>query len=71
MGLAAEAGYRWGDLALSGGKLPRWLGGGQMGGLAGMAERMGFGQTTEGAIKAAGLTAAQVEELFSGEISPR
>ena len=52
--LAGEAGWRWGDLMLSGGKLPRWLGGGQVGGLSGLAERMGLG--TRGIAAADSLT---------------
>ena len=51
-GLAAEAGYRWGDLALAGGKMPWFLGGKQVGGLSGLASRMGMGELPMSAAEA-------------------
>ena len=67
--LAAEAGYRWGDLALAGGKMPWFLGGKQVSGLSGVASRMGLGElpmTTDEAV-AAGLGSA--EELGAGGVA--
>ena len=46
--LAGEAGYRWGDLVLAGGKMPWFLGGKQVGGLSGLAARMRLGTTRRG-----------------------
>ena len=54
-GLAAEAGYRWGDLVLAGGKMPWFLGGKQFGGMAGLAERLGLGTVGGEGAEASGL----------------
>jgi hypothetical protein len=61
--LAGEAGYRWGDLALAGGKMPWFLGGGQVKGLSGLASRMGLGElpmTTDEAVAAGLGTAGEI-----------
>jgi hypothetical protein len=71
-GLAAEAGWRWGGLALSGGKLPFWLGGRTIEGLAGLAGRLGLGATSmtaEEAAAAAGLSTAEYAGIGGGAVS--
>ena len=65
--LAGEAGWRWGKLVLGGGKLPFFLGGGKVGGLAGLAERMGLGAV--GAGGAAGTGAAGFLDAAGGPLT--